>query len=254
MPDAELLAVDPNDSPAERVNVFVHGYRSAVSRADVEAALDRVRRTGVVGENYLLRWRSGRWADSATVAGLRAAYKATRIRYALSPWSLLMDAGIVGATEAAQFKRMERRAEQVGKALPEQLAPIARGRPVNLIGHSLGARVVHYALGHGDLSRVTVSDVVLLAGAADLNAANWHECVARIEGRLVNAYSRSDKVLKITPDLRKRVGMRPMPNRDLNGVSRVENHHCKGVGHVQFWTRLPELLPTVWPAGFRTKG
>lgn len=230
--------------------MFVHGYRSAVSAADIAEARSRVARAGVVGDNYLLRWRSGRWADSATAAGLRAAYRVGRVRYALSPWSLLVDAGVIGAHEALQFKRTERRAELVGQRMPPLLADVAQGRPVNLVGHSLGARVVHHALGRGDLSGVTVGDVVLLAGAADLESPDWPECAKRVSGHIINVYSRKDRVLRITPDMRRRVGLRPLPSIRVNGEEKVVNHLCEGYGHVQYWTRLPELLPSVWPAGF----
>ena len=160
-----------------RVNVFVHGYRSMVSPVDVETAQQRVERTHVAGDSYLVRWMAGRWSESAVFAGLRAAYKARRLGYAFTPWALALDAGVIGLHEAAQFKRMERRAEAVGRLLPSLLAGIAGGRPINLIGHSLGARAVHAALRHAPGADLSLDDVVLLGGAADLDASDWPACV-----------------------------------------------------------------------------
>ncbi|MEN0112145.1 MAG: DUF726 domain-containing protein, partial [Planctomycetota bacterium] len=204
-----------------------------------------------VGDSCLLVWMSGRWRDSAAVAGLRAAYRAARFRYLLSPASLAIDAGVIGAHEVAQFKWMERRAERVGAELPALVEPIADGRPVNLVGHSLGARVIHHALraakgGSGPAWR----DAVLLAGAADLDAEDWPDCVARLSGRLTNVYDRRDRVLRLTPDLRRRVGVRAMPQVLVDGEPRVVNHHAEGVGHVAHWTRLAAGLREAWPAGF----
>lgn len=247
MTDARLIAVGSDSGGSERVNVFIHGYRSMASEVEVDKAKRRVLAAQVTGENHLLDWTAGRWRDSATVAGLRAAYKATRWRYALSPLSLLVDAGLIGTAEAAQFKRMERRAEEVGARLPDLLRPIAAGRPINLIGHSLGARVVHHALAKGDLTGLWFQDAILLVGAADLNADDWPDCIERLGGCLYNAYSRSDRVLKITPDLRKRVGSRPMPQVVIDGKERVVNHDSTGLSHVKHWTKLAELLPAVWP-------
>ncbi len=246
MADARLIPV--GSGGGDRVNVFVHGYRAMASEAEVEKAKRRVLSTGVAGENYLLDWTAGRWRDSATVAGVRAAYKATRWRYALSPASLLVDAGMIGVAEAAQFKLMERQAEAIGEQLPGLLRSIVAGRPINLIGHSLGARVVHRMLARGDLTGLWFHDAVLLVGAADLNADDWPDCVERLGGRLYNVYSRRDRILKITPDLRKRVGSRPMPQVLVDGEPRVVNHDSSGLSHVQHWTKLPELLPRVWPA------
>ncbi|QDT70070.1 hypothetical protein MalM25_30150 [Planctomycetes bacterium MalM25] len=250
MPSARLVPVStsPSTDGAGRVNVFIHGYRAMASEVEVEKARARVAATGAAGESYLLDWTAGRWRDAAAVTAVRAAYKARKVRYALSPLSLLLDAGLIGAHEAAQFKWMEGRSERVGLELPDLLREVATGRPINLIGHSLGARVVHRLLAEGDLSRLWFNDAVLLAGAADLNAEDWPDCVARLGGRLYNVYSRDDRILQITPDLRRRVGRHPLPQVMVDGEERVVNHRLKGVGHVQHWTRLPELLSEVWPA------
>lgn len=247
MSEARLIPVG-TACAGDHVNVFIHGYRAMVSDSEVQKAKARVLRTGVPGESFLLAWMAGKWADSATVLGLRAAYRATRLRYLISPASVLIDAGLIGVNEAAQYKRMEWRASKVGRELPAMLAEVAQGRPINLIAHSLGARVVHHCLAEGDLAGLTIEDAVLLAGAADLKADNWPSCVAKLRGLLYNAYSHKDRVLKLTPDFRRRVGSRPFPQVLIDGVPKVVNHHSVGYGHVQSWTRLQELLPQVWPA------
>lgn len=244
MPEAQLI---PVTTGGERVNVFVHGYRAMTSDAEVEKAKQRILGAGVTGESYLLRWMAGRWTESAAVAGLRTAYRVSRATRLFSPWALLADAGVVGVHEAAQFKRMERRAELVGAEIAAQVAAVAGDRPVNLIGHSLGARLVHHGLASQEAAGLALQDVVLLAGAADLDAANWPACVARLQGRLYNVYTRKDRVLWLTPDLRRRVGSRPMSQVVVDGVPKVVNHHAEGVGHVQHWTHLADLLPRVWP-------
>ena len=241
---AELIPVEPlREDSADRVNFFIHGYRSLTSTDQIKQAKRQVIASGAGGENYLVSWAAGRWRDSATVAGLRAAYRVARFRTLLAPWMVLVDAGVIGLAEAAQFKYMERQAEQVGRQLAPLLAEVARDGPINLIGHSLGARVIHTLLAEGDLSELAIEDCVLLAGAADATADNWPECVARIQGVLHNAYSPKDRVLRITPDLRRRVGYGPLK---IEAGDKVINHRLEGVSHVDYWSRLGRLLPLIW--------
>lgn len=236
-----------------RVNVFVHGYRAVVSEKSLERTRQQIFQSGAAGENYLLQWGAGGWGHSvrstaSTLAGLRAAYRVARVKNLFAPWMLLVDAGVIGLSEVAQFKKMERRAEQVGRELPALLAIQAAGRPVNLIGHSLGARVVHHALALEATPGLHIEDVVLLAGAADMHSDSWPKCLKQLNGRIYNAFAPRDPILRITPDLRRRIGGGPMPAFVVNGEDKVVNEACKGVGHTTFWSKLGKMLPEVWPA------
>ena len=92
-------------------------------------------------------------------------------------------------------------AKEAGTLLAEQLrARACGGRPVTLVGVSLGARVVWQCLeelaalpageGHG-----VVLDVVLVAAPVTVNPARWERVAPAVSGRLVNAYVPSDTQL-----------------------------------------------------------
>lgn len=245
--DAKLVAAGGEGDP---INIFIHGYKSLTSERSTGASLERIARLNVPGRNYLLQWSSGNWNRTAIVAGLRASYRVARIRHLLCPWMLLVDAGVMSIAEVAQFKWMEKRSELVGSELLEIVQAVERSESarVNLIGHSLGARIIHFGLRFNDWSDVRIGDCVLLGGAADSGVEAWNACLAKIEGRMFNGFSASDRILGITPDLRGRVGARPMPQIVVDGVPKVVNHHCVGVRHVDYWSKLDTVLPYVWQA------
>lgn len=233
------------------VNVFVHGYRSLNSPAQLDAAVRRIASLGLPGRSFLLNWASGSWRQAfrdagVTLAGLRTAYRVARLRHALAPWMLLVDAGAVGLAEVAAYRAMERRAGRIGPTIAPLLRDSAGGRVVNLIGHSLGARVVHQLLAGGDLSGFTIGDVVMLAGAADLGSDDWPACLHRIDGQLFNGYNPSDRVLRLTPDLRRRVGQAPFEAPASSDATNIVNRRLDGVSHVDFWTKIDRVLPRVW--------
>lgn len=244
----KLLSVGGTGLP---VNLFIHGYKALETPRQVELTLGRLRRLKLPGQSLLLKWDSGRWKTSAVAAGARASYQFNRYRKVLSvnPWMLLAEAGALTAYEAAQFKLMERRSESVGRMIPELLSEAISDRPisVNLIGHSLGARVIHLMLAHADLTDMEINDCIFLGGAADAVAEDWQACLGRIRGKLYNCYSRRDLVLQITPDLKRKVGSRPMPPVIVDGTDRVVNRACEKVRHVAYWSDIENLLPKVWP-------
>ena len=232
----------------ERINLFIHGYKSLETEAQVERTSRRIRALAIPGHNYLLQWSSGKWRDSALAGALTASYRVARFRHLLAPWMVLVDAGVLTISEVAQFKWMEQRARFVGRDLESLVDSIdgARGRPINLIGHSLGARVIHHALAAGSWRDHTLQDGVMLGGAADLDSPDWLDCVAKLHGQLFNGHSKKDRILAIAPDFRRRVGSAPLPFVEIGGKAKVVNHHCQGIRHVEYWTRLERVLPVVW--------
>jgi hypothetical protein len=250
---AELTLLD-DDGEQSEINVFIHGYKALGSPEQFAAAAELILAARPAGPVYFLHWKAGDWSTTRAVIAARSAYRAARVAKLTNPWSYVIDVGLLAATEIAQFKLMERRSTELGKNLKRHLCgiPGAKSRPINLIGHSLGARVIHSALANEDWSDYQFNDCVFLAGAADLNADNWPQCLAQIAGRLFNGYSKNDAVLSITPDLRRRVGNYPMPDVWIDGQNKIVNKNCGRTTHTEYWNRLEFLLPKVWE-GYRRK-
>lgn len=238
--------------PEAEINIFIHGYR-AVSGSDQFQKLARfVLAAQPPGKVYLLFWKSGDWklpVLSQTVLTLgRVAWRLFRRGRIFSPVSLLANAAMFAAGEIASFSYFERQSEKLGRQLKSYLdsIPGIKSMPLNLIGHSFGARVIHFGLGHEDLRGYRIKDVILLGGAADVHSDTWERCLAQIDGTLYNAYSKKDLALQLTPDLRKRVGRHPLP---LDS-DRVVNRHYPSFGHTDYWPRLGYILDRLW-TGFK---
>ena len=237
--------------PEKEINIFIHGYSAVTKPEEFEALAANILSGRPRGHVYVLYWKSGNWKRSALVqAAARAIKFGKKVMEAVIVGKpvvalaiLLKDVLILYTVGYVIFRRYQRRAEDLGEVLGRRIGGLknARNWPVNLIGHSLGARMIHYYLASGNLGGARIQDVVLLGGAADLDDDDWAECAESIEGRILNIWSGSDVVLASLPETKKRVGRHP-----IEGVSDVDNSEARGFGHTHYWPNLEALLWNFW--------
>ncbi|KAJ3767873.1 hypothetical protein FB446DRAFT_753526 [Lentinula raphanica] len=122
-------------------------------------------------------------------------------------------------------------------------------RPVTLVGFSLGARVIFYAL--VELARSggfgIVQDVYLLGATLSVPTSLWEETRSVVGGRYVNAYARNDWVLNylfrassaVSGNVNTVAGLRP-----IEGVQGLENVDVtdKIAGHMSYRVYMPVIL------------
>jgi hypothetical protein len=162
------------------------------------------------GRHYALVWESQYLYDigaKLVSVGMRAfisrmvyafARHASRAaaRTFLWPASVLESASIIDSPWAIA----KNRAEKAALLLAEDLRERYHGnRPVTLIGFSLGARLIFYALEKlaeaEDKAKGIVDHVILMGGAYSADNQRWEKVRNIVSGRLVNAYSSKDWVL-----------------------------------------------------------
>ncbi|KAJ3912198.1 hypothetical protein F5877DRAFT_2602, partial [Lentinula edodes] len=157
----------------------------------------------------------------------------TKLGYLIdNPWSNALD-----------------RARAAGLVLASVLRSRQLGvRPITLIGFSLGARVIFYALlelaksgGYG-----IVQDVFLLGATLSVNTSLWEQTRSVVGGRYVNAYARNDWVLNYlfrassaARNVNTVAGLRP-----IEGVQGLENVDVtdKIAGHMSYRVYMPVIL------------
>jgi pimeloyl-ACP methyl ester carboxylesterase len=139
------------------------------------------------------------------------------------------------------------RAKAAGSVLADVLVRRQLGvRPITLIGFSLGARVIFYAL--LELAKVKafgiVQDVFLLGATLSASEKNWFQARSVVSGRFVNSFARNDWVLNYlfratSGGVGTVAGLRPVEN--VPGLENVDVTD-KIAGHISYRMFLPLIL------------
>jgi hypothetical protein len=139
------------------------------------------------------------------------------------------------------------RAKRAGSVLAAVLVERNLGvRPVTLIGFSLGARVIFYALVELAKQKAfgIVQDVFLMGTTVTASTKTWCETRSVVSGRYVNAYAKNDWVLNYlfratSGGLNTVAGLRPI--EDVPGLENVDVTD-KISGHMSYRTFMPLIL------------
>ncbi|RDX46811.1 DUF726-domain-containing protein [Lentinus brumalis] len=168
---------------------------------------------------------------TALMSALQWPIILTKLGYLIdNPWSNALD-----------------RAKAAGSVLADVLLQRHLGvRPITLIGFSLGARVIFYAL--LELAKKgaygIVQDVFLLGTTVTAPLTTWLQVRSVVSGRFVNGYARNDWVLNYlfratSGGLNTVAGLRPVEN--VPGLENVDVTD-KISGHMSYRTFMPLIL------------
>ncbi|KDE07492.1 hypothetical protein MVLG_02167 [Microbotryum lychnidis-dioicae p1A1 Lamole] len=171
---------------------------------------------------------------TALMSALQWPMMLTKLSYLIdNPWSNALD-----------------RARQAGAVLADILINRQLGvRPVSLVGFSLGARVIFYAL--VELAKANafgvVQEVYLFGATVTASMKVWRQVRGIVAGRFVNAFAMNDWVLgylfrATSGGLQTVAGLRPIEH-----VPDLENVDITDIlmGHMSYRTLMPNLLKYV---------
>ena len=122
-------------------------------------------------------------------------------------------------------------------------------RPISLVGFSLGARAIFYAL--VELARVgaygLIQDVILFGATVTASRQTWLDVRSAVGGRFVNAFATNDWMLgylfrATSGGLQTVAGLRP-----VEVVPGLENIEVTEIitGHMSYRSKMPLLLAKV---------
>lgn len=225
-------------------NIFIHGYSAGHDLEDRRTLASSVPASLQNCVNVFAFWPSSHFTRVDTVSrNLLGA--ATRIHP-------LFGGAALAADRAVHFARIRARAEEMGKSLLEQLNEYLFERhrsvtTVNLIGHSLGGRLVVSALknlAHAPVEGLVIDQVLLMAAAVNVDPEDARQMRQRIKGRMINAYSRDDWTLYMN------VGETSLGR---NEVEHFDNVQISGFGHGDYWKQLPVVMARTEFKGFQAQ-
>ncbi|GAA6062233.1 hypothetical protein JCM10212_000812 [Sporobolomyces blumeae] len=171
---------------------------------------------------------------TALMSALQWPMMLTKLSYLIdNPWSNALD-----------------RARQAGAVLADILLNRRLGvRPVSLVGFSLGARVIFFAL--IELAKANafgvVQEVYLFGATVTASKKVWRQVRGVVAGRFVNGYAMNDWVLgylfrATTGGLQTVAGLRPIDH--VPDLENVDITHLLE-GHLSYRTKMPQLLAHV---------
>lgn len=156
--------------------------------------------TGLRWESYALSRLAGIDLDDLASLVKKIPKQVGEIMLRLTKFkNLISILGFLGLVNNIWFVTYYR-AALTGYILADNIARLHKGSKIDLHGHSLGARVIFYALqALSTKDEVFVENVYLYGGAQERRDENgWINATKAVSGKIFNIYSSNDKVLKIS--------------------------------------------------------
>jgi len=225
------------------LNLYVHGYSAFFSQQQLGHFSQQLA-TIEGSTNLMLFWPAGHFLEN-----LFAPFKDV-IASMLGGGAL--GAATIGVGKAIayfldHYKSVEARVDEVAKSLLPELANYLHGesikvRQINLIGHSLGARLlVKSLLASPEVARELPLNNLLLMGGAICTSSPWDLVSAPLKGRVINCHSSKDWALALKPDTERCIGRYAIPLTPAL-KAKVANVHLATFDHAAYWPQLKTVV------------
>jgi hypothetical protein len=245
----EFVSCNGSADKRKTLNIYVHGYSAIMT------PLDKYKMKSKIGVKCVSNYRNFlfTWASGSVAKHLATPQKLQTLGMLLSASTGFKDRILLGAKSTMDlfdhFKGHQTKCEVLGEHILLQeikkffkLEDFSETK-INLIGHSLGCRMILTALQKNKelAQKMKIENVILLAGATSKDI-DWWEIVSAINGNVYNFYSDTDLVLIAKPDSEKSIGRYPITDTKAP-LHRIKNYQT-GIAHWSYWEELEKLLRT----------
>ncbi len=233
------------------VNVLIHGFTAITENEHLEE-FRKLASQFPECTTLLIHWDSGDAKSAAKSKALSSVVSAGALglgmftgglggiaaRIGVSAASTVASAGL---GVAASFGENQEKADRLAYALNEILDLALTGKEIislNLIGHSLGGRIiVNGLLWAHEYIKYSINKVVLMGAAVEWPKSSL-PTLNSSDITVYNFYSTSDGALTVKTDFERCIGKHGIPEEHTN----VLNFQCMGYGHTEYWPTLKSLL------------
>lgn len=260
--DFDIIKVRDGTGPAL---IFINGFLSQQSEDKRRAALDELSTDWlnaireIYPENpcYIVTWESSTLFELGRLAGSLGT----------KAFEKIISAGVKGIPKAGggplgallsltalinnPWHRAMYKAQMTGVLLADIISRTDIEDGVILMGHSLGARVIHYVL-EALATRVDkplVKKAYLLGGAVGNDSKSWRDVSKAVEDNIYNVYSDRDDVLRLAYQSSNAFVSRPIGLGDIarSDPSIVSNFNASELvsGHIQHKEVFGEVLKSI---------
>ncbi|MBD3368810.1 DUF726 domain-containing protein [Candidatus Fermentibacteria bacterium] len=141
---------------------------------------------------------------------------------------------------ALEWNRANNKAREAGERYAVPILHSLPRRKLTLVGHSLGAKVVYFALQSMDDGReLRIGDVALLAGAVHGGSdRDWVKAASRVRGRLVNVYNGQDECLGLKFALGEALRLSQGTPCGRNGIEEIHTRRASNIFNVDATTLI----------------
>lgn len=220
-------------SGTTEANIFIHGYSAGHNAEDKKKLADSIPAAVSCYTNIFAFWPSSHFTRVNKKSRMFIG-ASNRVHWGVAAVALVGD-------RTAHFMQIRSRSEVMGQQFFKQLNDYLglyhpEIKTINLIGHSLGGRLVVSSLKTlAGTSGYTfaINNVLLMAAAVKVEPAEARKMRALLTGRMINAYSKSDWTLLMNLD---------EACLGRNEVEYFENIHIAEFGHSDYWKKLTEVL------------
>ncbi len=238
----------------DTLNIYVHGYSAIGHQKEIENMMAKISSIEG-GDQWLFVWPSGFILDAFLddlIPNLKPFLSGKSsmgdLISLLLPFLSKKTLDLIN-----HFKHNQKQAEKFGSAhffelLDQTLKTHKKSyQKINLIGHSLGARLLYHALkNQATHENFPIENVICLGGAVSIDE-DWLGILNGINGQLRNYYAKNDLALTIKPDSERCIGQYPIalsPKAETADRQRLVNVEVQ-YAHTEYWLNIDRVMSEI---------